>query len=376
VILQLVWKELIHRRARTAAALAGVVFALVLMFMQLGFYLACRVSATRIHALLDFDALITSARYTFAIEADRMARDRLELARAVPGVAAVSAVRVGPGLWRSPQSRNRYDAVLLGVDPADRPFRLDALDRQLDLLHQADTVLFDQSAHPVLGANPPGTVSEFNHRRLRVAGGFTWGVGFVANGVAVTSEHTFANVFPSRSPGDLQLGLVKLRPGARLADVMRDLDARLPDDVVVWSRAEIEARDRSFFLSERPIGLMFQSGVVLAVLVGGIILFQVLASEVTHRRGELATMQALGYTRGQVYRMVAAQGLAYTLAAFLPASLLAFGLYALVRRVARLPMELTAGPLAAVLGMSLLMCTAGALLASRRVRAADPADLF
>ena len=53
--IQLAWYDLVHRRARTSAALGGVLFAIVLIFMQLGFYLACRTSATRIQTLLDFD---------------------------------------------------------------------------------------------------------------------------------------------------------------------------------------------------------------------------------------------------------------------------------------------------------------------------------
>ena len=374
--LHLAWRDLLHRRARTTAALGGIVFAIVLIFMQVGFYLACRTSATRVHALLDYDVLITSARYTFVMAADRMPRNRLEQARAVAGVADVSGVRLAPDLWRSSTSRNRYDTVFLGVDPADRPFTAPAVNRQLERLQRKDTVLFDQAAHPVLGQNAPGTISEVNRRRLTVVGGFDWGVGFVANGIAIVSASTFSSAFPSRPPDELQLGLVRLAAGVKTADVVRLLAARLPADVRVWSRAEVEARDRRFFLSERPIGLMFQSGVALAVLVGGIILFQVLASEVTRRRGELATLQALGYTRAQVYRVVAAQGFIYTLTAFLPAALLALGLFRATRQVARLPMELTGGLLAAVLGLSLLMCTAGALLASRRVRTADPADLF
>ena len=374
--IQLAWYDLIHRRSRTFAALGGVVFAIVLIFMQLGFYLACRTSATRIHTLLDSDIFITSARYAFVAEADRFPRERIEQARAVQGVASVAGVRVGPSLWRTPQTRNRYDTVFLSVDPMDRPFVPGSINAQLDRLQRPDTVLFDQLAHPVLGDTATGTVSETESRRLTVVGEFSWGVGFVANGIAITSESTFSNLFPNLAADELQLGLLRLRPGARIAEVRDAVRQRLPSDVKIWSRQDIEDRDRRFFLSERPIGLMFQSGVVLAVLVGGIILFQVLASEVTSRRTELATLQAMGYSRGQVYRMVVVQGLLYTLAAFLPAVLLSSILFGVVRQLARLPMELSVGLLLAVLLISVAMCLAGALLASRRVRTADPADLF
>ena len=374
--IELAWHDLIHRRARTTAALGGVLFAIVLIFMQVGFYLACRDSATRIHALLDFDAVITSARYAFVADADRLPRERLEQARAVPGVERVSAIRIGPTLWRSGGADNRYDTIFIGVDPIDRPFLLARITDQLDRLQHLDTVLYDHLAHPVLGRNPTGSFAEVAGRRLDIVGGFQWGAGFAANALVITSDRTFANLFPAKPLDHLQLGLIHLAPEAAEKEVLRDLEARLPNDVEVWSRAAIEARDRRFFLSERPIGLMFTSGVVLALLVGGIILFQVLASEVTSRRSEFATLQALGYSRAHVYRVVVAQGFLYTVTAFLPACLCAFALFWLVRRLARLPMQLTLGLSLSVLGLSLAMCLAGALLASRRVRSADPADLF
>lgn len=374
--LRLAWHDLLHRRARTAAALVGVVFAIVLIFMQSGFYLACRASATRVHALLDYDVMITSQRYAFVMKADALARDRLHAARAVDGVAGVAGVLVAPSLWLSPTSRNRYDLVLLGVDLDDRPFQAAAVDGQLDVLRRTGTVLFDHRAHPVLGDNPPGTVTEFNGHRVEVAGEFEWGAGFVANGLAVSSRPTFARLVPDQDVEQVQLGLVRLEPGADADRVVRDLRARLPADVAVWRRSEVEAADRRFFLSERPIGIMFTSGVLLALTVGGIIIFQILASEVTSRRSEFATLQALGYSQSQVYGLVLTQGFLYTLAAFLPSAALAWLLFDVTREMARLPMRLDLPLLAAVLGASLLMSLSGALVASRKVRQADPAELF
>lgn len=368
--------DLAHRPGRTAAALAGVIFAIVLLFMQSGFYLACRDSATRIHDLLDFDIAVTSAHYAFVLKPGAVERDRLEPARAVDGVEDMTPIRVGPGQWRSPQSGRSYDLVLLGVEPSDRPFAVESLDAALVQLHRGETVIFDAEAHPILGSNPPGTTSEFEGRRLKVADEFRWGAGFVANGLAVTSDATFAQAFPRRRPSTVQLGLVRVTDGASPGEVAGRLRERLSADVRVWTRDEIRDADRRFFLRERPIGLMFTSGVVLSLLVGGVIIFQLLASEVASRRSEFATLKALGYDDGEINAVVVAQGCLYTLFAFLPATLLAAGLFDVTRRLARLPMQLDPALVAAVLATSLLMCLSGALAAARKVRQADPADLF
>ena len=384
---RLAFRDLVHRPGRTASALAGVIFAIVLLFMQSGFYLACRDSATRIHDLLDFDLMVTSARYSFILKADSIERSRLEQVRGVPGVSDVLAVRVGPGQWRSPESGTGYDLVLLGVDPAERPFSVQTLNEDLARLHRGETVIFDARAHPVLGTNPVGSASEFDSRRLRVVDTFDWGAGFVANGLAVTSETTFAATFPRRPRDAVQLGLVRVTDdvGAAVAGESREdrasaiasrIRQRLPTDVKVWTRKEIKDRDRTFFLRDRPIGLMFTSGVVLAVLVGGVILFQLLAAEVSSRQSELATLKALGYRNAEVYVVVVARGFLYTLLAFVPALGLAAVLFDVTRQIARLPMRLEAGLVVSVLVASVLMCLSGAMVAARKVRRADPADLF
>lgn len=379
---RIAWHDLAHRRSRTLAALGGVLFAIVLIFMQLGFYFACRASSIRVHDLFDFDIALTSPSYSFIVKSDQFHRRQLQQAAAIEGIERVAPVRIGASLWNSNTRHNRYDNVVVGIDPTDAIFALPEIARQQQLLQQLDTVLYDSAAHPLQGHNPPGTSGEITAegrvrgRQVEVVGNYHWGAGFVANGIAITSEQTFTQLFPERSPDDLQLGLVQLAPGAAVSEVKRQLRQRLPPDVKIWSRSELEAKDRYFFLRHRPIGLMFTSGVALAVLVGGMILFQVLASEVTSRRHEFATLQAIGYSPSQVYRVVVEQGLFYTLIAFLPATLIALALFQVTRQVARLPMHLDVLQLLLVLAASLVMCVSGALLASRKVRSADPADLF
>ena len=370
---RLAWHDLKHRRLRTLTALLGVVFAVTLIFMQTGFYQACRDSAVRIHRLLDYDLMLTAPGYAFIIESGHISRDRLAQARRINGVEAAIPLRVGGRLWRNPQTGNPTELLLLGVRPSDHPFALESLD--LDRLTQLDTALFDRAAHPSLGQNPPGTESEIFGHRLRVVGDFHWGAGFVGDGLAIISEESFERIFEP-PPSKVEVGLIQLAEGVSPEAVVAQLEQTLPRDVSVWTREEIERRDQRFFLSERPIGLMFTSGMALAVMVGGVILFQILASEVTSRRAELATLQALGYGRRAVYGVVFEQGLLYTIFAFIPASLTAAALFTVTEQLARLPMRLDAPLIAGVFGLSLLMCVLGAFFASRRVRSADPADLF
>jgi putative ABC transport system permease protein len=158
--------------------------------------------------------------------------------------------------------------------------------------------------------------------------------------------------------------------------VLADLRRAMPPDTTVLEREALMVQDQAYFMLQRPTGLLFISGVVLAVLVGGVILFQVLASEIAQQIGELATLKAMGYTTGQLRRLVLEQGLLYGSLGFVPAAVLSAGIYALVRAVARMPIVMTLERLALVAALSLAMCAASALLAARKLDRADPAELF
>lgn len=368
------WHDLLHRRARTLAALTGVIVAMVLLYMQIGFYEACRISSTRVLDLLEFDLALTSARYTYILESDDFSRQVLQRAASVDGVSDVSSIRFGPSRWRDPESLRAYDTLALGVDPART--RLRPAGVTLSLLQPMETAFFDRASHPILGHNPVGTWAEMDGHRLRVVGELDWGAGFIGQGLVLLGNESFLRIFEERSRDEIELGLIRLESGAQASAVASRLRPRLPDDVRLWSRSELRAQDRRFFMGDRPIGLMFTSGVVLALLVGAVILFQVLASEVTSRRSELATLQAIGYSRARVFGMLVEQGLLYGFFAFLPATLLVSGFFVVIRDLTRLPIHLT-WPLAiGVLVLSSLMCLVGAAAAGRRLRQADPADLF
>ena len=358
------------------AALAGVVVAIVLLYMQLGFYGACRISSMRILDLMDFDLAITSARYSYILESHHFSRDLLQRTTAVEGVAATSPLWVAPSAWRNPQTGRSYDTLAVGLDLEKTRLRSEEANAQLHTLQRLDTVLFDRSSHPVLGDNPPGTVSEMARRRLTVAGDFSWGAGFTAQGIVLTSRQTFDRLSNLGRHHRAQLGLIRLDPGVDAQRALAEIQRRLPQGAKVWTRSQLKAQDRGFFMQERPIGLMFTSGVAVALMVGAMILFQILASEVTSRRSELATLQALGFSRRRVHWMITEQGLLYALLAYLPATMVALLLFKAVRDFTRLPLELSWGLAGLVLLLSLVMCCMGAVPAGRRVCSVDPAELF
>jgi putative ABC transport system permease protein len=374
--------NLLHERTRTLVAVAGVAFAALLIFVQLGFLAAVRATATLVYDRLVFDVAVVSVEYQDMIRAGTFARERLVRVRALPGVAAVRPLTAGGFQWLNPadENRGRRGILALAVDPVDAPF--DHPDLTPDLLarlRQPDTVLMDRRSRPEFGPQDEGTVAELWGLPVMIVGRFELGTGFGADGLVVTSEATYARAAGPPGSDSVGFGLVSLTDGSTPADAGRlaeCLNERLPADVMAIPRGELLERERDHWVQDTSLGKIFVMGVGLAFVVGVVFVYQVMASDIGSRLGEFATLKAIGYSDRYINGVVLRQALLLALAGYVPGLLVANGLYALTRSVARLPMTMSLGTAGLVLGLVVVMCAASGLLALRKVRAADPADLF
>lgn len=377
------WLQLRHSRTRLLAAVGGVAFAGLLVLMQLGFKGALVGSIALPYRAFDAQLLISAADMNTLADANPVARVRLLQALSVPGVQAVTAVHMGRVDWRQPDGTLRT-LDLLGFEPATTPLRPEAIRRQQGVLAEADTALMDARTRNVdtaaLRAATPGSPLQLELRgqRIQVVGHFDIGGGFSADGYLLASDQTFLRLFPSRSAGAPNLGLVTLRPGADAATVAAALRDRFgpADDVKVRTLDEAIAADQRFQTTQRPVGLIFGFGIVIGVLVGIVIVYQVLSSDVADHLREYATLKAVGYPGRYFLGIVFEEAVILGLLGFLPGLLASLGLYAAVAAKTGLPMEMTAARAAVVLVGTVAMCTLAGALATRRLARADPADLF
>src|SRR5882724_6510470 len=139
----LAWNNVVHNKLRTAASLSGVTFAILLIFMQLGFYDVCFRSSTMIYDQLDFDLALLSPQYVHLRAANFFPRRRLDQAKRVRGLASAIPLYVANGVYRNPTSRTEREMLVLGVNPADQPFNVPDLIEKLPLLKKDDTAILD-----------------------------------------------------------------------------------------------------------------------------------------------------------------------------------------------------------------------------------------
>jgi len=375
------WLQLKREKLRFAVALLGVAFAVVLILMQLGFQEALFTSAVRFHDALDADVVLVSPEMTYLVAPRQFSQRRLYQAGGAAGVESVTPLYIGLGTWKNPETNGVRSLFLVGMDPAERVFLRNDIDTQRGRLSREDEVIFDALSRPeygrveALAAN--GVVaSELNNRRILVVGLYRFGTSFGMDGSAITSETNFLRFFPQRERGLIDLGLVRVKDGVDPRLVRDAIRAELPGDVLVLTHDEFRQREIDYWDSATPIGYVFGFGVIVGMVVGGIIVYQILFADVNDHLPEYATLKAMGYSNTYLAGVVIQQAVILATLGFMPAVGLSLVLYRISGDATRLPLEMTHERAVFVFALTVVMCTVSALMALRKVRSADPAEIF
>jgi putative ABC transport system permease protein len=372
---QLAWRILTHEKGRTGLALGGVFIAILLVFIELGFFVAVPQGGMLVYDQMRFDLLLASQNYQYQAQPWQFPRERLTRAAAVAGVAKATPLYFGAGTWRDPKGGLRLDFFAIGFNPAAQPFAVTDIDRQRDMLQQSDTILVDDSTRPVFGSLEPGREVVINGRRMTIGGTYHLGTGFLGIGVAIMDEANFFRAFGRRND-PANLGLIELAPGADAANVAAALRQALPADVQIFTRGELKAHEDSYWTTRTSVGLIFGSGLIVSLIVGLMVLYQTLATQITRHLPEFATLKAIGYADIHLAAVVLIEAAIVVTVAFVPATAAAMALYAVIRSETLLPVVLTLPLLAGVLAATLVMSAGSALLSVSGLRRADPADVF
>lgn len=376
------WLQLTHNRTRLAAALAGVAFANILIFMQLGFLGALIKSIALPYDQMRADILISASDANTLNDGSPLPRQRMFEALAVPGVAGAVPLYLARLDWKQPDGTIRGLDVF-GVDPGVQTFRDAAINAALPELTRADVAIIDRGTRNVpkelfasIDAGRPHSF-EAKGRTLEIVRTFQIGGGFGADGYLIVSDQTFLRLFPQRVPGAPNHILVTLDASADRSAVLAELRRKLPDyDSIARTTREAANRDQAFQTTQKPVGMVFGFGIVIGFLVGLIIVYQVLSTDVADHIKEYATFKAMGYPQGFFRSIVYEEATILALLGFVPGFVFALGLYAVVTTVTGLPVAMTPLRAASVLAATLVMCALSGLIATRRLKRAEPADLF
>jgi putative ABC transport system permease protein len=221
-----------------------------------------------------------------------------------------------------------------------------------------------------------GVDVELNDAKVRIVGDYTLGAGLSAGGALIMSQRGLQQVMPALADDRVSLGLIKIAPGENAKEVAIRLGKQLSDDVDVLTRQEVLDGELAHWVYETNYGLIFQTGVLVSLIVGTAIVYQVLASDVASLLPEYATLKAMGYSNRYLARVILQQALALAVLGFASGVVIAELLYAVTSAGAQIPVQMTAQNLVLVFVLTVVMCTCSGLAALRKAFQADPADLF
>lgn len=378
----LAWRQLMKEKTRLAVAVAGIAFADILMFIQLGFESALFDAAVKPHRNLQADLVLINPQFQTLFSVKNFSRERLYQTLGYEGVQSVNPIYISTGQWRNPETRLERAILVWGVDPVQPAFKSPEINQNQEQLKQLYQVLFDQAGRPEYGAvadifkNTGKFDTELNSKAVFVKGLFTDGASFAADGNVITSDSTFLQLFPERKPDRIEVGLITLKADVDPEKVRSQLVNGLPKDVRVLTPEEFAKVERTYWEAGTGIGFIFGLGTAVGFIVGIVIVYQILYSDVSDHLPEYATLKAMGYTDNYLLGVLIQEALLLAILGFLPGFILSFGLYQVTYAATMLPIFMKMERAIQVWILTVIMCSVSGAIAMRKLRSADPADVF
>ncbi|MEO8673008.1 MAG: ABC transporter permease [Tahibacter sp.] len=369
----LAWRNLAHDRSRFVVTLVGVVFAVLLMGVELGLLVGFARTTSGLVDHTDAELWITPAGTSNVDIAGRLDLRRRYEALAVPGVARVDELMMQFAFWLKPDGGNE-SVSMVGFNPASgQGAPWDLVEGSVADLAQDDAVIIDQLYAHKLGVQFLGQTVEINSHRARVVG-FTRGIRTFTQSPYVFTTHHNAQKFTFFNEQQTTYLLVRLLPGADPLTVRAALQARL-GRVDVWPAAEFAAQAQRYWLITTGAGSALLLAALLGLIVGIVIVGQTLYATTVDRLPEYSTLRAMGAPNRYLYTVILKQSAISAAFGYVGGMI---GVLAVVALSSGSNVAVAMpGWLAMLLALlTVLMCALGALVSIRRIVRIDPTSVF
>ena len=376
----LAWYNLRNDRPRLLVAVAGVTFAVLLMFMNLGFLGALVSTTSNFYEQFNGDLFLISPQSLEISSTKAFPRERLYQAAGIEGVKQVMPLYAEYALWKNPETGLSRAMFVYAFNPNDPAFLMPELDtlEKRQALKQPNVAFIDRLSRPEFGPQTVGLETEADRRRVTIVGQYDLGGGFAADGTLIMSDQNFLRYFSPRPLTEVNLGMVLLEPGADPQRVKAALEDHLPADVEIYTKAEIILKESRFWIQTTSIGFIFGLGVLVSFVVGTVIVYQILYTDIRDHLREYATLKAIGYSGGYLFKTVLQEAILLALMGYVPGLILSLGLYTMTvnATAGALPLKMTLFRMVFVFALTVTMCSLSGLISVRKAVTADPAEVF
>lgn len=378
--------NLTHDKRKFIVALAVIAFAVFLMFMQLGFRNALLDSNVAFIRNLDADLIITHKRRYVSFMEQTFYKQRLYQLQGFAGVDTAHPFYIGTAIWKSKDKLTERPIRVFAYNPVDDVFLMDSVKQNLTKLQLQDTVLADVKSRKEYGEFSTTTIAELDNRQVRIVGTFEMGTDFIADGNLIINDQNFLRLFLGRPSGnernirlsldEVDLGLIKVTPNTNMEALLKTIREYLPPDVAIMTKSSFIKQDLDYWLTATPIGFMFALGTVVGFAVGIIVVYNILYTDIEDNLPQYATLKAMGYSNRFLLQVVMQEALLLSLLGFFPGLCFSILFYQIVAKSTGLLMLMSANVLFLVFVLTVTMCMISGLIALKKLKNADPADIF
>ncbi|MEM6256376.1 MAG: ABC transporter permease DevC [Cyanobacteria bacterium P01_D01_bin.156] len=384
------WAQLTHRKMRLLVALMGVAFSNILIFTQMGLRAMLFDGVTLVPDHLQGDLFLVSA-YAPNIDRGHFPKIYLFQANAVEGVSAASPLYIEFSNWVNPQDLPEPDDVefelfpnqvkILAFNPTQPVLAIPEVTQQLDRLNAPGAALYDRLGQEKLGPiaeqfNRQEIVSTLmSNQRVYITGLFSLGSTLFDNGHIVMSDWNYSQWYGQDALNRVNVGCLTLTSGADVEQVRSRLQAALPNSIRVLTQTEL-AESEQIFRASLPNGKVLNFGAMMGFIVGVVIVYQVLYTDVSDHLPEYATLKAMGYSDRFLLGVILQEALILAVLGFIPGYFASYGVYQLLVQLTRVPLTMKAAVAVQVFVLTLVMCGVSGAIAINKLRSADPAEVF
>ena len=380
----LAWFTLTHDRRRLVTSLGGVAFAVLLMLIFLGFKNALYDSQIQMLQRLNGDIVMVNRIKDNMFVPEQLARRRLYQAQAFEGVETAYSMYIATGNWKNPETKRVIPLRIIAFNPDEPVLPLPGILAHTDALKMPWTAVIDARSRAEVGPTHAGFTTELMEQQIEVVGSFSLGTDFASgNGNVVMSDQNFLRYFArlgpekdSRTLNTVDIGILKLTPDTDVNEVVETLRDRLPSDILVFSKDDFALRERRYWQENTNIGFVFGLLTSMSFVVGVILVYQILYTDVADHWAEYATLKAMGYPNSHLLIIVIQEALLLALTGFIPGLLVSMFLYDMAANSTGLLLQMTTERGLNTFIATVIMCLVSGAIAVRKVMTADPADVF
>ena len=367
-------KIIFYDKVRSLITLAGVVFAVALIFAQIGIYLGLMETSSTIIDHTNGDIWITSKNSKNFDFSQPFPERKINQVLAADGIKDAEKLIVTWGVIKQKQGGTEQ-VEIVGYNPdtgIGGPWKMKT--GHFRDVKNGNYAIVDESSMRRIGEFNIGDYREILNKRLKVVGISEDVKSFTTAPIIFTSYKTAQNLGGYVGTDNTVFIIVSVEDGYSYKEVINRLRRSL-SNVDIYTKDEFSRKTRLYWTIETGVGLSFLITILISFLIGMLIVGQTIYNSTIEYLKEFGTLKAIGATNLNIYQIIFSEALINASIGYvigLIFTLLSIKIYDASEMVFTIKLWVAL----LVFFLSLIMCLSAAFFSVRKVRKIDPALLF